>query len=255
MSSYELWLRRRDGGWRAQLRGHFQKVALKRTLNAWQPIIAQTTNETYQQRLARIGVSARKLPLPSNVPLCDRRGSNWFEQQIGFKSPEDAARHWVFGIFGTVHPEWDGAAAVESLVQLARDHDRAPLILSIGRNNSRIQRWKQLQQKFGERVVRSPLGEQPLAYISEFLQKIDFGLSTNPLALIGKSTSVAAMLEHGLPVIVFRLEGENRPPPLYRAEQIIPADETLSERISGAKKLQAEDRLLIVAQEFLDAFR
>ena len=35
-----------------------------------------------------------------------------------------------------------------------------------------------------------------------YLQALDFGLTSYPYALIGKSSSVIAMLEHGLPVIV-----------------------------------------------------
>jgi hypothetical protein len=247
---HELWLERRDGGWKAQLRGRLQRIALRRSLRAWQPAVIQTTNDAYKQRLARIGISARKLALPSNVPVYKPANSTWFEQQL--ELPGEANSRWVFGIFGTIHPEWDGAFALERLIEVAEKNHRAAFFISIGRTNSHLGRWKQWQQRFGERVVRSPLGERPISQISEFLQKIDFGLSTNPLALSGKSTSVAAMLEHGLPVIVFRLEGERRLPSIYRAEQIIPADETLNERISEARKLPPEDRLSAVAREFLD---
>jgi hypothetical protein len=46
------------------------------------------------------------------------------------------------------------------------------------------------------------LGVQPAARVSAYLQALDFGLTSYPYALIGKSSSVVAMLEHGLPVIV-----------------------------------------------------
>jgi hypothetical protein len=249
---HELWLEHRDGGWRAQLRGRLQRIALRRTLRAWQPAVVQTTNDAYQLRLARLGVNARKLALPSNVPVCKPGNSSWFEQEV--ELPGESNSRWVFGIFGTIHPEWDGASALQRLIEVAEKNNRTTLFLSIGRSESHFRRWQEWQQRFGEKVVWSPLGERPLSQISEFLQKIDFGLSTNPLALTGKSGSVAAMLEHGLPVIVFRLEGERRLPSIHRAEQIIPADETLNERISRARKLPPEDRLLPVAREFLDTF-
>jgi hypothetical protein len=252
---HELWLQRRDGGRKAQLRGIIQKAMLPRFLTAWRPTLVHTTNELYQKRLERIGVKANKLELFSNIPICDVRNSNWFEDQIGFKSPEEPKHHWIFGVFGKIHPEWHGASAAERLVQLARAHNQSPLILWIGRGCGSGERWKQWQRRFGERVIRTPLGEQPMERISEFLQKIDFGLSTNPLALTGKSTSVAAMLEHGLPVIAFRLEGTYHPPAVYRVEQVIPADDTLGERISSARRLSPEDRLPVIARSFLGAIR
>jgi hypothetical protein len=40
--------------------------------------------------------------------------------------------------------------------------------------------------------------------VSAFFQSIDFGIALTPWKLIGKSASSAAMLEHGVPVIVSR---------------------------------------------------
>jgi hypothetical protein len=251
---HELWLERRDGGWKTQLRGNLQKLALRRLLATWKPAVVQTTNETYQERLAKIGVSAQKLPLLSNVPVCEFGDSRWLERQVTLLE-ENRSSCWLFGTFGTIHPEWDGETALRRLIDVARRHDRTPVILSIGRTNSRAGRWNEWRQKFGKRIVQSPLGERPVEQISEFFQKIDFGLSTNPLLLTGKSGSVTAMLDHGLPVIVFRLEEASYPPPIHRAELMIPADEALDERISRAKKLTPQDRLPTVAREFLDAFR
>ena len=250
---HELWLDKGYRGWSAPLRGALQKAAFKRTLAAWRPAVMHTTNEIYQNRLERIGATVRKLELPSNVPVHDSSGSFWLEDQLSLDSQKGRERHWLFGLFGSIHPEWDGAVAIARLTQLARTSDRIPVFLSIGRTNDPGQRWRQWQQTFGETVVRPPLGEQPAARISEFLHKIDFGLSTNPLALTGKSTSVVAMLGHGLPVIVFRLEPEL--PVLFRAGQIIPADAALGERMARAVKLPPEDQLPKLAQEFLNAFQ
>jgi hypothetical protein len=42
--------------------------------------------------------------------------------------------------------------------------------------------------------------------VSSVLNSLDFGIATTPLALLGKSASATAMLEHGLPLIVNRDE-------------------------------------------------
>jgi hypothetical protein len=45
------------------------------------------------------------------------------------------------------------------------------------------------------------LSEQPAEYISAILSNSTMGISATALAVIGKSGSVAAMHEHGLPVL------------------------------------------------------
>jgi hypothetical protein len=64
--------------------------------------------------------------------------------------------------------------------------------------------------------------------ISKILQCLDLGLATSPRQLIQKSGSVAAMLEHGLPILVtrndWRLRGtasrlEEMPSQMFSSEQ------------------------------------
>jgi hypothetical protein len=46
------------------------------------------------------------------------------------------------------------------------------------------------------------LGPHSETKVSEFFNTIDFGLSSYPIFVIGKSGSAAAMLDHGVPIIV-----------------------------------------------------
>src|ERR1700760_4408812 len=64
--------------------------------------------------------------------------------------------------------------------------------------------WKILTERYGPEIEFCRLGERSLDEISRFFYDLDFGVSTAPLALIGKSSCVAAMVDHGLPVIVNR---------------------------------------------------
>ncbi|HTO03796.1 MAG TPA: hypothetical protein VL069_08850, partial [Opitutus sp.] len=54
------------------------------------------------------------------------------------------------------------------------------------------------------------LGPQPPEVISQVLQAADFGVATHPWALLEKSGSTVALLEHGLPVLVPRDDWESR---------------------------------------------
>jgi hypothetical protein len=51
----------------------------------------------------------------------------------------------------------------------------------------------------------SRLGQLSAECVSEHLQQADFGIAVMPSHLVGKSSAVAAMVAHGLPVIISRL--------------------------------------------------
>jgi hypothetical protein len=75
-----------------------------------------------------------------------------------------------------------------------------------------------LRRRFENRVAVMELGELPAPELSVLLQGLDFGIATSPWSVIGKSGTVAAMLEHGLPVIVTRNDGQLRNGPTSEPE-------------------------------------
>jgi hypothetical protein len=85
-----------------------------------------------------------------------------------------------------------------------------------------------------------------------FLQSIDFGLATTPWQLIGKSASTAAMLDHGLPVIVSRddvdvgCEGSPSQDPLLRR---MSAD--LPQWLEQVRRRPPRDRLAAMSTQFI----
>ena len=83
------------------------------------------------------------------------------------------------------------------------------------------------------------------------------GIATTPWALIDKSGSVTAMLEHGLPVVVTRqdwsLRHEKIPeafshPLLYRLD-----DKFITELKKGIHRAEPESRLPDVADQFINS--
>jgi hypothetical protein len=53
-------------------------------------------------------------------------------------------------------------------------------------------------------------GELESTDLSQTLRALDLALSANPRALVGKSGTVAAFVEHGVPVLVSRDDWESR---------------------------------------------
>jgi len=72
-------------------------------------------------------------------------------------------------------------------------------IVFIGRCGEEIKQWLTICES--NKITTKVLGEQPAAKISEVLRIADLGITTTPLLLSEKSGTVAAMLEHGLPVL------------------------------------------------------
>jgi hypothetical protein len=64
--------------------------------------------------------------------------------------------------------------------------------------------WKQLAEKWQQHFRFASMGRLSPQAIADLFAAADFGVATTPWALIGKSASVAAMLDGGLPVIVNR---------------------------------------------------
>ena len=100
------------------------------------------------------------------------------------------------------------------------------------------------------------LGELPAEQISWMLQETDIGLATTPWPVIEKSSSAAAFLDHGIPVLVSREDSTFRRVP---SDPAVPLDRAvrLRDLVAGRRELPAKvpprSRLPAVAGEFLRA--
>lgn len=191
---HELWVGlSRSDSLKNRIWGVLQRRALKSFVLALRPSVLHTSNTTYQAVLANEGWRAELLPLFGNIPIADIAPCTI-----------DSGK-WVGGIFGTVHPQFDPKLCFETLIDGARASRRNLRIIGIGRLGSYgEQMFAELaaQQRTG--VEFDILGEKTPDEVSRLLQTLDFGIATHPWALAGKSGAVAAMLDHGLPVVVPR---------------------------------------------------
>ena len=94
---------------------------------------------------------------------------------------------------------------------LALSRRKRGLILSVGQTAYADAGWRRVKNAaeaagFGT----AKLGLQPADAVSAILQEADIGIVTTEADLLGKSSTYAAMLEHGLPV--FSLDAAEVPP-------------------------------------------
>ncbi|PQA53172.1 glycosyltransferase [Siphonobacter curvatus] len=181
---HEIWVGTRQGSSVKQmLWGSLQQAILRRLVKQLAPQQIHTQSQLYQAFLARQKVQAGLLPLFGNVPL----------QPQPFRV--NTHDYLEIIVFGTVHADALWREAIQELSQ----QDRPMRLTFIGRNGSHAKaciEWC-TQMQLPVRL----LGEQALERISFVLSQADIGLTSTALPMVEKSGTVAAMLEHGLPVL------------------------------------------------------
>jgi hypothetical protein len=202
---HELWIGEGAGSsFKDRCIGALQKHSLLRTVRSWAPDVIHTSNPLYRELLRRNGVSSAELPLPGNIPIhpINRESARrWLLNRLELRDNDC----FLAGVFGSIHPEWAETAWINDLSQPLASLNRPLVLVHIGRaGNQGESVWTRLQERFRGQVDLYALGELPATEVSIALQGLDLGVSSTPWTLVGKSGTVAAMLEHGLPVLVTR---------------------------------------------------
>ena len=244
---HELWIGLSTGEpFKNRVWGWLQRRALNTFLESLQPEVLHTTNATYKTVLDRNGWTAAILPLFGNVPVA--------QPMPAMPDPH----RWSGCIFGTVHPQFD-PRCFDTLIAGAQVSQRKLRILGIGRLGEYGEKmFAELETRYKRKLEATVLGEKTPGEISLLLQALDFGIATHPWALAGKSGAVAAMLDHGLPVIVPRDDWTLRRNPVHVSAidpLMIKLSEMPPELMAGrlARRHQPAPRLPAVAASFLSS--
>ena len=232
---HEIWVGAEIGaGVKHRLIGAAQRAVMRRIVAALKPGCVQTSNAVYAEVLRQEGIETEVLPMYGAIPLTGRET----------RRDAGVAR---FGMFGTLHPQWPPEPLLERLGGLGR----RIVIEHIGRMGAGEAVWSAMEQRHGGAMEFERHGEQPAELVSQLLMAMDFGIATTPLALIGKSATAAAMLEHGLPVIVNRDDVRYAEIHVEKPEGLILMDEALVENLRSARRGTPHRRLEAVADQFL----
>lgn len=255
---HELWIGAYAGAsLKHRMVGFVQRQLILGLVGQLQPAFVSTSNFAYIGMLKRGGVAASHLPLFGNIPLIDDADESWLFtacSEAGLRvTPTTRREFLIFGLFGTLHPSWPPEPLLTLLRTAAANEGKRVIIASIGRIGSGEQLWEQVTRSRDRVIDFVTLGEQSARRVSEFLQWIDFGVAASPWELIGKSGSVASMLEHGLPVIVNRddvcfgnvTDTEVKDPLLVKMDAQLPA------RLRELRKGGRLSRLPATAEKFL----
>ena len=237
---HELWIGSQiSAPFKVKVFGFCQRKIIKSLVTGMRCRIIHTSNTVYARLLARHGIHAKILPLFGSVPV--------MPNAVAAPRDDNALR---LGLFGSIHPEWSPEQLFARLQVLGK-----PIyVYHIGRIGPGEPLWNEVVQRYEAEIQFERFGEQSFENISQFFLSVDFGVATTPLSLIGKSSSVAAMLDHGLPVIVsrndihFRGVAEEN----LASERLISVDESFVDRVKTVKRLNPEPSLSKIAKQFLN---
>jgi hypothetical protein len=232
---HELWIGEDRGApMRQRLIGIVQRRAVLSLIRQLRPAIIHTSNTTYAALLAAGGVDADLLPLCGSIPVAQDPDLQWLGRELETRGVPASRAHprddcWRFGIFGTLLSIWSPEPLFGHIAAAARRAGRQVIIAAIGRHGPGHIMWQPLQRQYGDQFSFAMLGERSAYEVSQFFQSIDFGIAMTPWPLIGKSAATAAMLDHGVPVIVSRIDSdygvaatEPSSPLLYRMDSDLP---------------------------------
>ena len=252
---HELWIGEEAEYTRIQKTiGWLQKQIVRKLASATQAIL-QTSNPTYQKRLKLIASPAEILPLFSNIPIVPPLFSRRDVMKEAGLDPDSKSEHvWILALFGAIYTQWDAESLFERIDRAAkRESNCRCLLLLLGRpgGNTLLERCIQACIQRNWSLLNK--GELSPSIISSYLQCADFGIATSPLSLIGKSGSVAAMQEHGLPVVISRLEDLSE----YRnvGMGFLLLDHSFEENLLKAKKTKTFSRVDSTADLFLQTLK
>jgi hypothetical protein len=205
---HELWI---GAGTPSSLRhratGFLQRLGIRRLLSTLRPRLTTTSNPVYAAMLRQLGTEAGVLPLFGNIPVCDAHALCAADEALaGIGVAEGSREGWWIGLFFSgLHELWPPEPLMALLLCAASRAGKRLALVSVGRMGAGGEAlWNRLKVDYADRSEFLNLAEQPAETISSLLQAADFGFASAPWQLIGKSGAAAAMLDHGLPVIIAR---------------------------------------------------
>ena len=187
-----------------RLWGRAQSWGFRRFARSLNGLRIATTNALYARMLERDGYSAPVIPLYGNIPVLPAPAENWCHARLREADiePQGPRGFYCAGFFGGLY---DGAALAPAMAMLqaaAKAADGRLAILSVGQLGATESLWRQWQAEFAGKAAFLALGQREPGEVSAYIHGLDIGLNTVSQALAGKSGSLAAFLDHGLPTLM-----------------------------------------------------
>jgi len=242
---HELWIGAYQGApFKERLLGALQRGGICQTVKLWNPVAIHTSNESYVALLNEAGIPATRLRMYGAIPPRDTSvdADAWFRdlmagQGLNFNAVERDG-YWFGLFFGTLHGNWPYEPLFGMLAESAKRQGRKVVILSLGYLRTGTELWDRMQKDYQDQFLFYRLGQKSPEEVGQLFAAVDFGLTSNPKNVLGKSSAAAAMMDHGLPVLInwggnpLRLK-KGREVPEGNDPLVWEADSCLDARLAG----------------------
>ena len=202
---HETWIGVHKGAQtRERYIGKFQKLGIKLTLKSVKPRVIHSTNYLSSSILASSGIANKILPLFGAIPVVKSTSDPYIDELLKFSSENVRSDWFVATFFGSLHNSSYLSQAIFRLQTLCLKIRKKLLIVSVGHSHQVNTIFDSLDLTlpiFGKPhfLIKGPMDQSE---ISRWLGYADCGLSTTPINIIEKSSSAAAFIDHGVPVVV-----------------------------------------------------
>jgi len=206
---HELWVgAHTTANFKARVYNLLQRTSIKKLITTIKPRLINTSCAVFQFMLKKINVNSSRLPIFSNIRL-NKEQETWVFYEFLKKYSINTSGNfksacWVFSLFGGIHNEFDYSSLFSLIKSNAKKHNKKVIIISIGKIGNGLELWNKMKMDFEDSFTFISTGPQDSSLISTFLSNTDFGITAYPDIAVGKSGSIAAFLEHKVPVIVSR---------------------------------------------------
>jgi hypothetical protein len=248
---HELWVGMdADATKKNVLWGWFQRKIIKNVIRKVKPVLIHTQSRLYQAQLARLGFPNSYLPLFGNIPKLN--GIHHPHELQGCQSVPDKVFRLVH--FALIHRGAPVKEFANDLAKYSRELKLQVCITLVGRSGPEEANWVNAFQS--ENLPVEVLGEKSSTCISKIFNQSALGISSTPMALVEKSGSIAAMREHGLPILCVSCPWKIPPKmPFTTAFGIFEfRDGVLKELLHDRKKYTATSNVDLVATELDNCF-
>jgi hypothetical protein len=202
-----------------QMWGWMQQYIIKSLIGRLGPKVIHTHCGLYILQLREMGFNVFELPLFSNVPKNSLSSIKDKCDLLNTDNINSSAEITII-MFGTIHPQAELDEFLYQLNLYRRKLGVKVCLNLVGNSGDYQKEWICKFEKEGMSVKVH--GEQKVEFISKLLTEATFGISTSALATIEKSGTVAAMLEHALPVLCVgdswkprKIQGSKPPQGIY----------------------------------------
>jgi hypothetical protein len=245
---HELWIRRQNCI-KFFIASLLQEYLVLLASTLLRPKVVHTSVQHYQHLLRKLRMHSDLLPLHGGIPI--------------FNSNEPLATNsstWIFIFFGTLDRQWQPSSFFEYVEQARKISAKATChFISIGKKGDRgellWEAWtnERIRSKY-KAFLFSNLGEKSAKEVSLLLQIGSFGVSMAPSLWLGKSSSVATMIEHGLPIIIPTYDSIPDIPietNIISNEQFLKIDSSLPLKICQASRFPSRSMVLETARSLI----